>query len=142
MIRASVAVSFEHDQACGGVLVIEDDADIVEILTMVLKDEGYEVITARDGHQALDVLRTGTTARPCLILLDYMMPGMNGIEFRREQLRDPALATVPVVLVTAERNALLFGDEMNVAATIRKPVDLDELLSLVGRYCGHGAAVP
>lgn len=76
-------MSLDHNRACREILVVEDDVDIADILTVVL-------------------LRMGTTRSPCLILLDFMMPGMNGIEFRREQLQDPALASVPVVLITAD----------------------------------------
>lgn len=128
----------EQELACPGVLVVEDDSEIAEMLTLVLEDEGYKVNAVRDGREALAFLRTAATPKPCVILLDLMMPRMNGLEFRSEQLRDPAVATVPVVLVTAEREARGLAREMNVAATLIKPVDLDELLSVVGRYCARG----
>ena len=113
------------------VLVVDDDPDICEALQVVLESYGHRVVTAESGADALDKLRTG--ADPCLILLDLMMPGMNGIEFRGEQLRDPALAAIPVVILSAD------GDVAAKAATVGaegllKPVDLDVLLDTVKRF--------
>src|SRR6185437_10873013 len=76
------------------VLIVEDDADIRELLSSVLVLEGYPVVTAADGAEGLEQLRT---AHPALVLLDLMMPSMDGWEFRRLQMLDPALAGVPTV---------------------------------------------
>jgi CheY-like chemotaxis protein len=118
----------------GAVCVIDDDADIREILSDILTYEGYEVLAASDGETALERLR----ARPgaCrLIILDLMMPRMNGWEFLRRQLQDSELASIPVVLLTGAGNAATAGDDLHVAGTIEKPVDLDALLAKVAYYC-------
>jgi two-component system, chemotaxis family, chemotaxis protein CheY len=81
------------------ILVIEDDPDVRSALTELLASEGYEVAATADGGEALDTLRGGL--RPSVIVLDLMMPRVDGWDFRRAQLEDPVLATVPVVLVTA-----------------------------------------
>jgi CheY-like chemotaxis protein len=116
------------------VCVVDDDADIREVLSDVLTLEGYDVVAAGDGESALERLRERKNA--CrLILLDLMMPHMNGWEFRRQQLQDPALASVPVVLLTGAGTAAKSIDELRVAGTIEKPVDLDALLAKVAAYC-------
>jgi CheY-like chemotaxis protein len=114
------------------VLIIEDDPDIRDLLSSVLVLEGYEVVTAADGAQGLDQLRD---ARPSLILLDLMMPAMDGWEFRRQQLLDPSLARVPTVILSGdgrlEAKAASLGTPF-----LRKPVDLDALLAVVARSRG------
>ncbi len=107
------------------IFVVDDDRGIRETLGDVLRDEGYRVRLARDGDEALTLLRAGEI--PQLILLDLSMPGMGGLEFRRAQLDDPRLAEIPVVVLSAdERNPL-----PDVAGWLRKPVELDALLSAV-----------
>ena len=81
------------------ILIVEDDDAVVEGTSDLLEGEGYQVVGVRDGRDALDRLRRGL--RQCVILLDLMMPGMNGWEFRREQLRDDDLRDIPVVVITA-----------------------------------------
>jgi CheY-like chemotaxis protein len=116
------------------VCVIDDDADIREILSDVLNQEGYEVVVAGDGESALNRLRARADGWS-LIILDLMMPRMNGWEFRRQQLQDPALASIPVVLLTGAGNAAATTDDLSVAGVIEKPVDLDALLEKVAAYC-------
>ena len=116
------------------VCVVDDDADIREALSDVLSIEGYDVISADDGESALDLLRNGR-ADCRLILLDLMMPQMNGWEFRRLQLQDPAIAAIPVLLLTGAGTAAKSIDELHVAGTIEKPVELDTLLAEVAHYC-------
>ncbi|HVV53051.1 MAG TPA: response regulator, partial [Polyangia bacterium] len=82
------------------ILVVDDDDAVRDTVVDVLQDAEYPVRVARDGQEALDILRRGT-GRPCLVLLDLMMPGMNGWDFAREQAGDPALANIPICLVTA-----------------------------------------
>jgi CheY-like chemotaxis protein len=113
------------------VLVVDDDPDICATMQAALEFFGYSVDTARDGAEALQKLRRGDV--PFLILLDFMMPGMNGIEFRSEQLRDPSLASIPVVMLSGA------GDVAAKAAAVgmeglNKPVDLDVLLEKVRRF--------
>src|SRR5262245_13335746 len=83
------------------VLIVDDDHDIREALSQVLGDEGWVVATAADGREALDYLDAHRDALPEVILLDLMMPVMSGGEFRAEQLKDPSLAPIPVVVISA-----------------------------------------
>jgi CheY-like chemotaxis protein len=116
------------------VLVVDDEADLRETLHMVLQLEGYRVVTARDGAEALARLRDGGVF-PCLILLDIMMPRMNGVQFRQEQMSDPALRDIPVVVLTGGSEAVLSKAAALGLEALRKPVKLDALLSAVGRFC-------
>jgi CheY-like chemotaxis protein len=109
------------------VLVVDDESDIRQALAEVLTFEGYEVVDARDGQEALDKARK---YRPELVLLDLMMPRMNGWEFRRAQKGDRALARIPVVVLSAFEN----DGRMDAEAYIEKPFDLDQLVSAVRRY--------
>jgi CheY-like chemotaxis protein len=86
---------------CGGVLVVDDDADIREATQMVLENTGHRVITAADGQEALEMLRGGQS-RPCLILLDLMMPVMDGFEFLEKVKEISTLQRVPIVVLTAK----------------------------------------
>lgn len=117
------------------VCVVDDDDDIREVLADVLSEEGFDVVAAGDGESALGLLHSRAPA--CrLILLDLMMPRMNGWEFRRKQLEDPAIAEIPVLLLTGAGNGAKAIDELHVAGTIEKPVELDVLLAKVAQYCG------
>jgi CheY-like chemotaxis protein len=106
------------------VLVVEDDCDIREVLSDTLAIEGYAVVSAANGRQALDLLHAGLDAD--LILLDLLMPVMNGWEFRAAQRADPALSRIPVVVVSASSPHGL-DPERHIA----KPFGVDELLSAV-----------
>lgn len=108
------------------ILIVEDDLDIAKNLLDLLTSEGYEVDHASNGKMALDKMRNGE--KPELILLDLMMPMMDGFQFRNEQESDPQLATIPVIIMTAdghiESKKLLIGAK----ASVRKPIDIDKLL--------------
>ena len=113
------------------ILIVEDDADLREMMAQLLTLEGYRAETVANGRDALEYLRQGD--RPDLILLDLMMPIMDGWEFRRRQREDPELATVPVVVLSAldqTRAADLGG-----TAFLKKPLDFDRLLQLVRQHC-------
>lgn len=114
------------------VLVVDDDPYIREALAEVLQDEGYPVATARDGEEALD--RLGRGPAPALILLDLRMPGMSGWELRRRLLADPALAEIPVVLLSADSRLEEAQAVLGAAGSLRKPPSLDDLLAAVGRF--------
>ncbi len=114
------------------VLVVDDDVAIRQVLTMVLTDEGYRVVTAANELDALDYLRAGS--RPGLIVLDLKMPIMNGQEFRAEQLRDPDLAPIPVAVITAHVTKEVTA-EIPAEAFLPKPLDFDRLMKTVARYC-------
>jgi CheY-like chemotaxis protein len=113
------------------VLVVEDDPDLRESVCTVLDDAGYTSWPAENGEIALDRARE---ERPCVILLDLMMPIMNGWEFRSEQLRDPKLSSIPVVIMTADGRAADKARTLH-ADYLRKPIHLDALLELVNDYC-------
>ncbi len=115
------------------VLVVDDDYAVLDSMKDVLEDEGYEVLLAANGLEALKELRKGT--RPCVILLDLMMPVMNGWEFREYQLRDGGLAAIPTIIVTAHSRAEETASELKAASCIRKPVRPDMLLETIGKYC-------
>lgn len=113
------------------ILIVDDDDEIRATLREILEYEGHEVLAASNGSQALAALRTGS--RPCLILLDLMMPVMSGYAFRQAQLRDPMLASIPVIFLSAHAH----GEQLD-AEVIQKPFRLDRLLLAVEKACGRG----
>jgi len=116
------------------VLVVEDDLEIRESLMEILEENGYEPVGAANGHEGLDKLRT-SHEQPCLILLDLMMPVMDGRMFRQEQLRRPELADIPVVVLSAYRNVAEETKDMHVASFLKKPMKLDDVLGVVRQHC-------
>ena len=113
------------------ILVVEDNDDVREMMAVTLEVEGHEVATAINGRDALDKLHAGR--KPCLILLDLMMPVMNGWEFRRALEGDPELCDVPVVVVSAATGEMTHRAE--AAAYLPKPLDMDQLLDVVCVFC-------
>jgi CheY-like chemotaxis protein len=114
------------------VLVVDDDTDIRETLADLLIDEGYQVEQAENGKQALDWLERPGQAQPRLILLDLMMPVMSGLQFHEALLARPALASIPVVFLSADARAkekLPRGVEY-----LGKPMELATMLALLRRY--------
>jgi CheY-like chemotaxis protein len=105
------------------VLIVDDDEALSEVLAEALEDEGLTVSRSAHGLDALSKLRSGL--RPDVILLDLMMPVMDGWTFRDEQSRDPSLSSIPVVVVTA---ALSLPKPIDARAIVRKPFKIDELL--------------
>lgn len=108
-------------------MVVEDDADARAALIDILKFSGYSAVPAENGKKALEYLADASP--PSLIILDLMMPEMNGWEFRALQKKDPNLAAVPVVVVTAFSTANVDADGILI-----KPIDVDRLLDLVKHY--------
>jgi two-component system, chemotaxis family, chemotaxis protein CheY len=119
----------------GGVLVIDDDADIRETILAVLLRHGYQARAAADAVEALAQLRGGD--RPELILLDLMMPRMTGEQFRAAQLAEPGLAPIPVVMLSGARGVDELSRRIGVEV-LPKPFELASLLALVRRYCPPG----
>ena len=115
------------------VFVVEDDVDTRDMLGRFLELEGYKVEVAGNGKQALERLTAGV--HPCVILLDLMMPVMDGWQFRREQTRDQQLAEIPVIVVSAAGRDRI--SEIDANAYLTKPVDLEQLLDRVNQYCAH-----
>ncbi len=115
----------------GTVLVVDDDPDIRDALCELLEDEGYRAVSAANGQEALTYLKSSDL--PCVILLDLMMPIMDGWEFRRRQKCDPELANVPVVVVTA---AGQYGtSSIDAARILPKPLRLEHVLDALKQYC-------
>ncbi len=113
------------------VLIIEDDPDLRDAWGELLSGEGYEVATAADGREGLR--RLGAPPRPCLVLLDLMLPAMDGFEFRLRQLEDPALAAIPVIVFSGGGDVERKVARLGVAASLTKPLDLGTLLEHVAR---------
>ncbi len=116
------------------ILVVDDDDDIREVMADLITDLGYRVSTARNGLEALQLLRAATV-KPCLVLLDLMMPVMNGFEFIAERARDPSLAAVPVVILSAHGNLSQEQRDALGERVLPKPVPMDALLELIKRHC-------
>jgi CheY-like chemotaxis protein len=119
--------------ANGRVLIVDDDYGIRDALGQILADEGHQVASASNGREALDRLRQGD--RPCVILLDLMMPVMNGWEFIDRQRHDEELAVVPVVVISADARVSEKATALGVSGFLEKPIDLDRLLDAVERFC-------
>jgi CheY-like chemotaxis protein len=118
------------------VLIVDDDEAIVELVRDILEDEGYCVATASNGVDALAKLR-GDPVRPSLILLDMRMPLLDGRDFRAEQTRDPELAAIPVVVLSADTKVAVEAPWVQASGYLRKPVRLQELLDVVDEHCGR-----
>jgi CheY-like chemotaxis protein len=131
----------ERANRAATVLVVEDDQDLREIISLTLEARGHTVATASDGAEALSWLRA-QDAMPCLVLLDLMMPGMNGFELSATMHADPALTAIPVVVLTGapllarQRRDELHGD------VLPKPIELATLVSTVRRFCRDPAVNP
>src|SRR5262245_59290959 len=116
------------------ILVVEDDPDLAQVVAEVLESAGYRTAIAGNGSEALDHLRAST--QPDLILLDMMMPVMDGWTFREEQRKLPELASIPVVTVTADGDARGKAASIQAAGYVMKPITVDSLLDEVERICG------
>jgi CheY-like chemotaxis protein len=118
------------------VLVVDDDADLLGMLEILLQGEGYQVVTAGEGREALDRL---ASALPDVILLDMKMPGMNGWEFARE-FRSRYDHRVPIVVLTAAEDARKRAEEIAAEGYLGKPFDIDELLRIVRKHTNHATS--
>lgn len=116
------------------VLIIEDTSDFSELLKQLLESEGYEVSCASNGKEGLEHL-CSTPELPHLILLDLMMPIMDGAEFRRRQVLDPRLCQIPVVIMTAHRDVQVAKMQLGARDFIRKPPEIDQILAVIRRTC-------
>jgi CheY-like chemotaxis protein len=116
------------------VLVVDDEADVRESIADALSGRGWDVLEAGNGAEALEVLHE-TTTPPDVILLDIMMPVMDGWEFRTVQLHDPGLHDIPVVVFSAHELIRAAALDLGVTAFVRKPVRLDTLEAALDRAC-------
>ncbi|MEW6270749.1 MAG: response regulator [Thermodesulfobacteriota bacterium] len=117
------------------ILIVDDSPDLCEVMAALFELHGYRSVCATDGATALEMLHGGL--RPALILLDWMMPEVDGAAFRRAQLADPELARIPVIVVSAAPIEILHESEPLIPSVVRKPVDLDLLFSLVAAHVGY-----
>jgi CheY-like chemotaxis protein len=109
------------------VLIVEDEVATRDILIEILAKDGREIVTAGDGQEAME--RLAKLQRPRVILLDLMMPRMDGREFLRRQSDDPSIANIPIIVLSGSR--LPVGAKHQLS----KPVDVDRLRALVDQYC-------
>src|ERR671930_694072 len=116
------------------ILIIEDRRDERDALRLILTLEGYNVVAVAGGHEALDYLR-GAAPAPCMILLDLMMAGLNGWEFRTEQVRDPRLASIPVIVSSGDGRVIEKAAALGITENFEKPIDFGALLGVLARYC-------
>jgi len=114
------------------VLVVEDEEDLRHSVAEVLQLEGYDVSTAANGREALHEMNA-SEIRPSLILLDMMMPVMDGWTFRRRQLEDAELADIPVVVFSSAKN-VDEDQELDVSVVLEKPVGIDRLVEVVEEH--------
>lgn len=124
------------------VLIVEDAVDLRSLLCQLFESEGYTVAQAANGNEALAMLRAATEL-PQVILLDLMMPVMDGFEFRRAQAGDPRLARIPVIVMTADGDTRAKQVRAGAVDSLRKPVEVDQLLDVVDRnllHAGVGAS--
>lgn len=121
------------------ILVVDDDVDIRETLADLLREEGYRVLSACNGLDAMQLLQK--CEHPSMIILDMMMPVMDGAEFREAQLDSPALADIPVVVFSAHGDVRELTDRLHPAGVLRKPLRLEELLTVTDRVL-HRRNVP
>lgn len=120
------------------ILLVEDDDDIRVDLADLLREEGYQVATASNGQEALEWLQVNGE-QVGLILLDLMMPVMNGWDFRARQLEEESLTAIPVVLLSGAGDVARHALALKTAGYLIKPLRLDSLLRVVSRLCdGNG----
>jgi CheY-like chemotaxis protein len=116
-------------------MVVDDDEDIREVLKLFLEAEGYRVVTAADGRDALQQLQSHE--QPSLILLDLMMPGMDGEQFMNI-IRRGSFGNISVVIMSGHREAANKVIELNANCSLMKPVEYDDLMAVVHRFAPTG----
>jgi CheY-like chemotaxis protein len=127
--RPEARAEGQHDT----VLVVDDDTSILDTVSSILTGEGYDVVSAASGQEALDAI---ARKQPVVILLDMRMPIMDGWAVARA-LRDKGI-TIPIVVMTAAESAKRWADEVGAEGYLAKPFGLDELLAAVERFRGPG----
>lgn len=118
-------------------MVVDDDA-IRETIEAIVEAHGYRVVTATDGKDALDLLRSGM--QPGVILLDLRMPVMDGRAFRERQMSEPQLSRIPVVILSGDLDACRAAEQSGTSCLV-KPIDLERLLSVTKRFCGRPSSL-
>jgi len=115
------------------ILLVEDDRELHAAMTAILEAEGYRVIGAFDGEEAINRLHEG--ARPSVVVLDLMLPRKDGLQVRAEQLADPALAAIPVILYSGDAGLAEAATAFRVRHWFRKPIDFGAMLEAIAYYC-------
>ncbi|WP_257458549.1 response regulator [Archangium lipolyticum] len=118
-------------------LVVDDDPDILEALSEILEAEGFEIRRARNGKEALERLEPDP---PQLILLDLMMPVMDGWEFAQRMRQKPNVANIPLIVLSADRNVGSKATDIGAVGHLAKPFELNDLLEMVRRSLGQAQA--
>lgn len=118
------------------ILAVDDDPAILDVVAQVLADEGYRVLTANSGRAAVEMAHQYA---PKLILLDLMMPEMNGWQVVAELRSSPLTRSIPILLLSARRDTELMANNLGVNSYLEKPFDLDELLMRVRHILLNGA---
>jgi len=117
------------------ILIVEDSPDVQSLLSLFLAGEGYHIGFADNGLRALEYLNQQTNALPQVILLDLMMPEMDGFRFRQEQVKIPRIAKIPIVVMTADADGQAKADAVGAHAFLKKPfLDLETILSTINRF--------
>lgn len=119
--------------ATPSILIVEDSLDIQDSLKQLFESENYDVHVTSNGQEALTYLRSGAK-HPNVILLDLMMPVMDGYEFRKTQMLDEVLSKIPVVIMTADGHVEEKSGKLAGAAFLKKPVDIDIILNTVFKF--------
>lgn len=117
------------------ILIVDDDAGIRQLVTLFLEHKGYQAVSVANGLEALNHLQH---SQPELILLDLMMPVMDGAGFLHTQQQDPQLAVIPVVVMSAAENIQAQTPKLSANSYLPKPIDFDALIALVEQHCSQG----
>jgi len=117
------------------ILLVEDDPDLRDAVRLVLEDAGYDVVCTENGRDALARLRESPVS---LVLLDLMLPVMDGFEFRVQQMQDPQIASIPVIVFSCGSDIEEKVVPLRVSACLRKPIDVDALVALIGALVRAG----
>jgi two-component system chemotaxis response regulator CheY len=122
-----------EDRSAKTILIVDDNPNWREVMSLILSAEGYRVVTATNGQEGLHYLRTSPA--PNLIILDMKMPVMDGWQFQQQRMKDPALAGIPLFIVSGSVSGAELSATFGVAEYAQKPVDIEQFLNTVRRYC-------
>jgi CheY-like chemotaxis protein len=125
-------------QGPGRVLIIDDEADVRELFCDILHGAGFEAVSAESGAEGLEILRSDPRIK--VVLLDLLMPEMDGWRFRHHQLSQPQYAAIPTVIVTGAPLGGAAHEQLQAADYLSKPVTRERLIGTVAKYCDPGSA--
>ena len=117
------------------ILIVDDNLDMRDAMQLMLETEGYVVVTASDGREALGALSSGL--RPCVIVMDLSMPVMNAIEFRQQQLGHRDLADIPFIAYSAVLDVRSRARDLRASGYLEKPTEFQHVLSIIRQHCNH-----